>query len=178
MRRFIVVALLIVGCGKADPQVAKVDPAYPTQATQARVPKSARAKRGPETFRDFPTRPEPKALPKEALRKEEASVSIAGFLGKTYQNIQITNLSEPKEYNPVFETNRPGWIVSCSFTADNATLKCHEKATDHMFILSRPDGGGVQTYWHGSDEPQIKARVGDEWFKLNRPPQPATVTTP
>ncbi|MBY0524832.1 MAG: hypothetical protein K2R98_15615, partial [Gemmataceae bacterium] len=64
------------------------------------------------------------------------------------------------------------------FTGTNPVLKSHLKATDHMFIVSRDDAGGpLRAVWHGSSDVLVKARVGDTWYKLNRPPVPASEET-
>lgn len=84
-----------------------------------------------------------------------------------------------KNIRRLAETKKIGWVVAISFSANNPRLKCRMRAKDHLFLLSRPaDNARPLVYFHGSSEALAKARLGEEWYILNRPPRPDTETIP
>src|SRR5205085_12063093 len=112
--------------------------------------------------------------------QNEILAAVRDFLGKTFNNLNITGASDPFDYpRPVKETGQKGWIVAISYTGDNPVLKCHETATNHLFLLSRKgENAPVRAYFHAQDEQVGKSEFGDDWYILNRPPTPQTKTVP
>jgi len=182
MRRLLIIALLVaIGCGKGG-EVAQVNTGRGDARPEPTIPKVKKSERPPlpteKKFIDFPDR-QTRVMKIEKPNQNEVSGAVRDFLSTTFNNLNITNVGETIEYPLVPETGYKGWVVVISYTGDNPVLKCHETATDHLFLLSRKgENAPVRAYFHAQDEQVGKAKFGEEWYKLKRPPAPQTRTVP
>jgi hypothetical protein len=184
MRRLLMIALLVaVGCGKSG-DVAQVNPnTRQSGAPQEQpIPTVNRSPRPPlpteKKFIDFPTR-ETRPVKIDKPNQNEVAGAVRDFMSTTFNNFNVTGASEPIEYPLVPETGYKGWVVAISYTGDNPVLKCHETGTNHLFLLSRKgENAPVRCYYHMQDEQVGKAKLGEPWYILNRPPAPETKTVP
>jgi hypothetical protein len=183
MRRLLMIALLVaIGCGKSG-DLAQVNTRQESggapEQTIPRVNKSPRPTYPEEKkFIDFPTR-ETRPLKIDKPNQNEVTTAVRDFLSTTFNNLNITGASDPYEYPLVPETGLKGWVVAISYTGDNPVLKCRETAINHLFLLSRKgEGLPVRAFFHAQDEQVGKAKFGEQWYILNRPPAPETRTVP
>lgn len=191
MRRLLVLALLVAaGCAKGDNKdkdMAGVTPTKPGKSSWTDEPtrladpgpKGPKAKPRPTEKSPFDFQPQTtKEVKLDKPAPNDVAAAVREFIGGAYTNINITGQSDAVDYPVVPETNQKGWVVAVSFQADNPTLKCSITATDHLFLLSKKGPNErVQAFYHASDPQLGKAKLGEQWYNLNNPPEPKTKTT-
>lgn len=184
-----------------EPRVAKTDTSAKLPSRSKRAPK---AERSDLSMIPAPPAPTPPPKPKVTLAKEDASAAVHLFLttqgattgavtggsedarrerladvGGGYNDVRVTSVGEPREYKQGSNPKNPAWVVAVSFMANNPRLKCTVRATNHLFLVERfQENQRPKVIFHGSSEEIAKARLGEEWYILNRPPRPETQTTP
>jgi hypothetical protein len=182
MRRLLMIALLVaIGCGK-NGDVAQVNTGRGDAEPERPIRTYKKSERPPlpteKKFIDFPTR-ETRVMKIEKPNQNEIIGAVRDFMSTTFNNFNVTGVSEPYEYPLVPETGYKGWVVAVSYTGDNPVLKCHETGTNHLFLLSRKgENAPVRAFYHMQDEQVGKAKLGEQWYILNRPPAPQTRTVP